>query len=311
MIYRKLAMAILATSVMLLHGCFTGVESTPTITSKDVKKLNAAEQSVETVYVGDIKPQPMGEWHEGKKFYVTDDKIYIIFNALSDTSKFPHTGDTISFLRAIPAMSLTGNDATDLVFRMPDGLTEGVYRVGAKEEELKSRKYMEMPFAIDLDVISTLDHKLKGEKLFTLTPLWYSLDDKATKGRRFVEVTVEEVLPGNLVYPAKVVFIDADGVKSCMMMSLGAQGSPARTFPMLFSLTDPHMKYPKITDENWVLIQNSQVASGMTRDECRLAMGAPDEIDRRPSSMGLTEIWSYNSGQFLVFQDGLLYRFRR
>ena len=48
----------------------------------------------------------------------------------------------------------------------------------------------------------------------------------------------------------------------------------------------------------------------MTRDECRLALGAPPEVLRTPSYGGMREVWSYSDGVFLIFEDGYLTRFR-
>lgn len=119
-----------------------------------------------------------------------------------------------------------------------------------------------------------------------------------------------DVLPGNDVYPSQVVFRDKEGHHGSVMMSTGGVGGTSRTFHTLFAFTDPHLRFPAITPENWELIKNSRVTSGMTRDECRLALGAPNEVDRRPSSMGLVEVWGYNSGKYLMFQDGILTSYR-
>ena len=49
----------------------------------------------------------------------------------------------------------------------------------------------------------------------------------------------------------------------------------------------------------------------MTRDECRLALGTPDSIDRA-TTVGNThfERWSYENGVYLLFEDGYLSKFR-
>ncbi len=51
---------------------------------------------------------------------------------------------------------------------------------------------------------------------------------------------------------------------------------------------------------------SGRVSEGMTRDECRLALGVPDEIKRMPAYEGMREIWTYAEGRRLVFSDGLL-----
>ena len=50
---------------------------------------------------------------------------------------------------------------------------------------------------------------------------------------------------------------------------------------------------------------------GMTKEECLLALGSPNLIDRLPSNAGILEFWKYNNGNQLLFDDGLLKEFRR
>ena len=88
------------------------------------------------------------------------------------------------------------------------------------------------------------------------------------------------------------------------------KGSP-RTFPTLFSFDDPRKKYPDISPENWERIINGRVEAGMTREECRLALGSPKEVDRAANNSYLREIWLYENGIYLVFEDGLLKIYRR
>lgn len=54
------------------------------------------------------------------------------------------------------------------------------------------------------------------------------------------------------------------------------------------------------------LILNRQVQVGMTRDMCREAWGAPDDINRTTGIWGVHEQWVYGSGSYLYFEDGIL-----
>lgn len=56
---------------------------------------------------------------------------------------------------------------------------------------------------------------------------------------------------------------------------------------------------------------NGTVTEDMTRDECRLSLGAPDNIDRRAGYSVLREVWSYENGRYLIFEDGLLRSYRQ
>ena len=49
----------------------------------------------------------------------------------------------------------------------------------------------------------------------------------------------------------------------------------------------------------------------MTKEECRLSLGRPNEVKRIPTYEGLKEQWFYNTGAYLFFEDGLLTSFRQ
>lgn len=61
----------------------------------------------------------------------------------------------------------------------------------------------------------------------------------------------------------------------------------------------------------WTNIINNRVSPGMTLDECRLALGSPAKVSRRPDHSVLREIWSYENGIYLMFVDGILSSYRR
>ncbi len=60
--------------MLSMSGCFTGIESTPKITASDVKREKVAVTE-EDRYLDNVRHAPLDKWHEGKLFYVTDDKI--------------------------------------------------------------------------------------------------------------------------------------------------------------------------------------------------------------------------------------------
>ncbi|MDE6513468.1 MAG: hypothetical protein K2L05_04720, partial [Muribaculaceae bacterium] len=90
-----------------------------------------------------------------------------------------------------------------------------------------------------------------------------------------------------------------------------SRNATARTFANQFSLTNPRKNYPQISDTNWNLISQGRVALDMTREECRLALGAPSQVDREALPNGIFERWIYEDGVYLFFTDGLLTRFRQ
>lgn len=298
---------------VLLQSCFTGVESTPKITADEVRRQQAVT-TPEMEYLADVAPENFDAWLPGKAFYVTDSKIDIIFTPSAGASVPAfEAGDTLTYLHRQAAVSVTGDSVTDIVFASGRSEVPLVYRVNASPAKLAARKAVEIPFTIDLAEVSNARAKLAGKDFYILSPLWYDLADRSVDGLRFVKVRVTDVVPGNHVYPLKVIFTpDGSDLQRCVFLSLtGDESSTMRNFARLFALEDPHRRYPAITDENWDLIRRSRVALGMTRDECRLALGAPSELDRRPSTAGVYEVWNYDNGQYLIFQDGILTRFRR
>jgi hypothetical protein len=109
-----------------------------------------------------------------------------------------------------------------------------------------------------------------------------------------------------------VLFTAETNERAMVWMSCGGSSSMlGRDFDSLFSLTDPHLSYPAITGENWELITRSRVVEGMTKEECRLALGKPNSINENPDPSGMKEYWYYDGGSYLYFVDGLLNQFRR
>ncbi len=96
-----------------------------------------------------------------------------------------------------------------------------------------------------------------------------------------------------------------------MFLTVGNDNRSTRRFSSIFSLTDPRLRFPDITDEIWKLITNGRVTTDMTREECRLALGQPDNVDRTPGYSILREVWTYENGIYLIFEDGRLRTFRQ
>ncbi|MDE6400707.1 MAG: hypothetical protein K2L68_07600, partial [Muribaculaceae bacterium] len=66
-----------------------------------------------------------------------------------------------------------------------------------------------------------------------------------------------------------------------------------------------------IEDDVWQLICSSKVRTGMTKDECRLALGNPKEVDSGHDYTQTLDLWHYSDGAVLWFEDGILTRFRK
>ena len=228
---------------------------------------------------------------------------------MSRKGEYPAQGDTIIYLGTAEVTALTGDPVAEMKFTDLNGSHTYTYRAGASLEALKGRDFVEVPFTIPLEMVDRVRDAIKGKEFFIKTPLWFSKEGKSRPGRKFVKVTILDVLPANAIYPFMVVFADERGEENAVYMSTdaGARWSP-REFPSIFDMQDPRRNYPQISDENWARIKDSKVAPGMTKTEVTLALGSPAAIDRGATHSSSYERWRYSEGMQVVFEDGLVIR---
>lgn len=305
---RQFAIFLTVAAMLPLAGCFTGIESTPKITADDVKKQKIVV-TPEQMFISDIGEAPLSEWSKGKRFLVTDDRITLIFGA-SAAGLSSLCGEELIYQGYDSVPAITGDGATLLEFSTSKGNTLK-YTVDAPVCSVLNRRYVEIPFTIDLDVVTTVRERLTTKRVYVITSMWFDRDGRQVSGRKFIPVTITDVSHGNVNYPFYVNFVDDEGKSGGVYMSLGTSRHSTRNFDSLFSFTDPRLRYPNVSDDNWKNIINGVVALDMTREECRLALGFPKEIDRRPGYGGVEERWIYTDGVYLLFEDGLLRDFRR
>ncbi len=302
--------AVAASLVALLSACFTGIESTPRIKG-DNDGNTATAATAESSFAMPIASERPSQWTAGKQWTVVDNKISIIFTAPSErTDALAGHKLSLADVRTIP--TVTGEDGVQLDFVSDDGRRLS-YVPGVSAKEFQSRAQLDVPFAVECSAVSTADSLLRGRSLYINTPHWNSADGlTSVRGLRLVSVNIDSVVPGSSVHPLRVVFNcpQMAGAYS-VPMTYGSQASATRNFESLFTFTDPRTKYPRIADATWDLIIHSNVAAGMSRDECRLALGTPASIVRGATNEAQVERWTYDDGIFLIFEDGVLTRFRR
>lgn len=312
-------------ALMSLQSCFTGVESTTKISLSDVRKQQAATVTDEQRFLAGLAPTPPSQWRPGHRLRVDDAKIGLaLTSASASADSLP--GRDLVFDSFSPAVSLTGTDATEIAFHaeLPGGRAEYFYRVSVDMSELDTLEAIHVPFTIDMDLVARVDSMMRGRRLFVRTPIWYSIDGdrSAVAGLRHVPVVVDSVVAGDSNYPLGVVFTLADAEQARLLepsgaqctrmvfMTVGKSRAATRNFDLLFSFRDPREIYPGIKDDIWQLIVRSRVKEGMTREECRLALGAPTNLRRIPTYGGMREQWQYSDGVYLYFDDGFLTRYR-
>ena len=313
---RALLIFILPALALGAGGCFTGVESTPRIRQADVQRQQAAEVTSEQLFLSDIKPVAPSQWQPGRKWLVANNRIALIFTPASEnTDKLK--GHQIFFESVKGATSLTGDDAGEITFRTDDG-RRLYYRVpGLTQERIDTLETLDIPFAVDLDMVCRINDAMTGKRLYVRTPSWYDPASRsAVNGLRHIEVRVDSVVPGDENFLAAVCFSVVDSKLAAaagmagkeFMLYMGRNGS--RAFDNLFAFDNPRKRHPEIQDDVWEYIIRSRIKKNMTRVECRLALGSPPSVERVPTHGGMVERWSYTDGVYLIFEDGYLTRFR-
>lgn len=293
--------------IVAAQSCFTGIESTPTISDSDVRKQRI-ELTAEDTYLESVKPESLVEYHPGKTWIVLDSRIgKVMFNRGVGLSA--NHGDTITLQGYNEVTSVTGEPQTEFYFLGPDG-QEVSYRASQSVSQLSTAGHIDIPFAVETSVIEQTSKLLTGNDYYIITPSRYDLEGNNFRGRKFVKVHIDSVGAGNDFYPVALYLSDGNDHFKLFMSVLPGSSMP-RKFASLLSLSDPRSKYQSITDSNWQNIINGRVAEGMTRDECRLSLGAPTTVERYPGYSLLREMWSYEDGKYLIFDDGILTSFRQ
>lgn len=295
-----------------LSSCFTGIESTKKVSlSREDKKLIAP--SPEEEFFKGVSPLPLAEWQPGKRFIAADNKTILIFSqhglpAEPDSARIG--GKTLSFVRTEPKLEPDGSYSATIVFS--DGSNSYRYNSGKNVDTAPHEIYSnQIPMLIDLDMVDDARELLKDKDLWLKTPLWYDNNGNRVMGKKFAEVSITDVQSGDLAFPLRVKFSDANGKSAWLFMNYGVSGSETRTFSNLFSLSDIRKRYPQITDETWDVICNGNVKIGMTKEECKLSLGNPNDVNRGHDYSQILDLWQYPNGTVLWFEDGLLTRFRK
>lgn len=297
---------ILISLCMSMSGCFTGIESTPRISEKDVRRSNITVTAEQQLGDSLIAPADFMSWQSGRMFLVTDQRIRLAV----DAEKAPGVGDTLNYIgyRLIPSMM--GDTLVTLLFDGPNNQALS-YSTGSTMNSLIERPRLTVPFTIDLTEVELANALLRGRKLYVITNQRVRNDGTDGEGRRFIPVTIIAVSPGDETSPLRVDFLTDDNATESVRMTVGNERRATRNFHTLFSIENPRLKYPAIDDTTWENIINGRVTEGMTREAARLAAGTPREVKKGQNGTSWYEQWTYDNGSYLIFEDGLLVRFRR
>jgi hypothetical protein len=297
-------------------ACNTGIEGTKAI-KMSRSELRETMPGEEERLAAQLTSDPLRMWSVGKEFVVADNKVAVILELPAGVPADPEAaalaGKVLRY-SGITARPTPGGERVAVVEFQGD---KGTYRFNtSRRPEVARASFtgLDLPMLIDLDFVARADSLLRGRIMWTRSRLWYDAEGNYFDGRKYVPVTITSVEPGTMLFPLSVRFIDGDGRSASMLMNVSGSsglGAESRTLPSLFSMVDPKLRYPSITAENWQLICDGKVALGMTKDECKLALGNPSDVDAGHNWSSVIDVWSYKDGTFLQFQDGLLVNFRR
>ena len=307
--FRKI---LLLAVVLLLVGCSTGIEGTKTIRMTKTERRELMP-TPEQVFVAGMKSDLLSDWQPGKRFLVIDEKASVVLRP-ADGSFDNLKEKVITYIKVEPRRTPAGAEEASILF---SGEGKTLYYTTGRSVADSRREVSasDIPMLIDLDLVDKAARLLSGKKVWTMSSLWYDAADNLMRGVKFVPVTITGVTPGNKVFPLRVSFTDSDGMDAGMWMSVRSEGSQAgsgasRWFGNLFSLSDPRLGHPDMDDAVWEMICAGKVREGMTKEECRLSLGNPDDVDSGHDWNSTLDIWRYENGTFLRFQDGKLVDFR-
>lgn len=306
-ILSPLFVMVAAAGLLTLPSCSTGIESTKTIkmSKDDIRRL---EKTEEQKFAARISPYPLAKWEPGKRFLALTDRALYIFDSCSAQ---PATieGKILTYVGREVKISPDLNEQCVLVFS--DGDITYRYNTGkTPEEALTEIDSNRIPLLADLDMIDSWKRVLVGKTLWTRSNLWYDGDGQRKNGLKFTRVSAQDVLPAVGEFPMKVKIANETDT-AFLFMNYTSDIADSRNFAALFFLSDPKQKYPDITAENWNLIKAGKVGKGMTKEECRLALGNPDDLRSGHSTSQTLDVWQYSNGTYLFFSDGLLNSFRQ
>lgn len=295
---------------LISSGCSTGIENTKTIRYSKTEKREIAP-SPEEALLSDISGVSLKDWKPGRRFLISDNRAAVVFESTSplSVSSEPLKGKLIKFREVRQRITPGGESQAVLVFE--DDSKEYLYPSGKRyKDALENISSLDVPMLIDLETVEAYRDRLKGLSVWSRSSLWYDEKGEKFQGRRFVPLKIVDVSPGDLLFMIHLSVIDENGENAVIYMNPVYRGMESRTFPSLFCLSDPKLHHQSIRPEIWELIRNERVCEGMTKEECKLALGNPDDVSTGHDWNQTIDIWTYKNGTFLQFQDGLLTRFR-
>lgn len=304
---------LVMTMLAALTSCFTGIESTKKINlSREDRQLTAP--TPEEVFMQQLTSSPLKEWPQGKQFLVVDNKALLVLVPQRGISPVPPDSveGTIMLFEGVDSkINAAGNLTVSLLFT--DGKYIYAYDTFKEfDNAMENQKSDQIPMLIDLEMVEKAKQLLVGKNFWTRSPLWYDKEGNRIAGKKYVEVTIKDVRPGNMIFPLNLEITDhATGETAYLYMNFGNGDTESRSLHNLLSFSDIRKNYSSISPEIWELITEGKVKEGMTKEEVRLSLGQPSDSNSGHDYSQTLDIWSYESGKVLWFEDGRLVKIRQ
>lgn len=280
------------------------------MTKDDVKHM---AKSAEQKFAESIKKRELSEWEKGRRFIAMSDRTLYIFEPTgldNDLSEQSFKGKQLVY-QGIES-SQTPDLKEECVIVFTDGSTTYRYKTGkSTSTAMKEIDSSKLPLISDIEFTAQWKEKIEGKTLWTKSNLWYDANGDRMQGLKFAKVTVDDVEAYAGDFPMRVKIKGPDGTTAWIYMNYTSDPHDTRDFASTFFLTDPKGKYPQISEANWSLIQQGRLAEGMTKEECKLSIGNPDEVRSGHDRSQTIDIWQYSDGTYMFFTDGLLTEFRQ
>lgn len=302
---RLTAIVIITMTLSLLtQSCFTGIEHTGHI-NLSKKDLDISRKiSEEEAFMQDISGVSLQHWQKGREFYVTDERASLAFNNPAEKLE----GKVLYYAGNSAKLTPAGTERIYLTFTDDKGNEFSYNTLKDNPDDVISS---DLKMLIDMQLVKQLTEKLRGKKLWTRTTAWIDKDGMPLKGRKFEQVEITNVLPGTETAPFNIEIKDKQGNTAYIRMTQNEGNLATRPFHSIFALGNPRKDYPGITDETWENICAGQVATGMNKQECKLALGSPTDADSFRDYTKTIDIWTYSNGIFLRFEDDILVSFKK
>ncbi|MBO5720906.1 MAG: hypothetical protein J6R61_05215 [Bacteroidales bacterium] len=269
----------------------------------------SAEQSF---MLTNFKRDSIKDWEQGMEFVCVLDELPILLEPRSGIKEdYKNLKGTKFKYKGLEETQTWRGFETCIVYES-NGV-EFVYKISKQITEILSTDFNPLlPELVSCDYILFADSLLRGKTLYIKTPNWYSVNGVEESGKKLIPVIIQKIEAGNKIFPLSIIFKTSEGREAMVYTTMFASQymSQYSTFDKLFTFSNPKDKYPQIKEEVWQLITQSKVALGMTKDECQISIGLPDGVSQIPEYSGLRERWTYNTGSYLEFKDGLLVKFR-